>query len=67
MANAINTSTPCVLVSKTFLYYGVEGALRCAAIVESLWVFAEFVFVGYKAWPPFLCLGALVSGTDDVP
>jgi hypothetical protein len=30
-------------------------------------VFAEFIFVGYKVWPLFLGLGALVSGTDDVP
>jgi hypothetical protein len=30
-------------------------------------VFADFVFVGYKAWPLSLGLGALVSGTDDVP
>ena len=48
-------------------HFCCQGALRSAAIVGSLWVFAEFVFVGYKAWPPFLGLGALVSGTDDVP
>jgi hypothetical protein len=45
-----------------------EGAQRCVASGESLCVFAEFVFVGYKVWPPLLLgLGALVSGTDDVP
>jgi hypothetical protein len=30
-------------------------------------VLAESVFVGCKVWPVFLGLGALVSGTDDVP
>jgi hypothetical protein len=30
-------------------------------------VFAEFVFVGFKVRHVFLGLGALVSGTDDVP
>jgi hypothetical protein len=30
-------------------------------------VFLEFICVGYKVWPLFLGLEALVSGTDDVP
>jgi hypothetical protein len=30
-------------------------------------VFVEFVFVGFKVRHVFLSLGALVSGTDDVP
>jgi hypothetical protein len=30
-------------------------------------VLAEFVFVRCKAWPLFLGLEDIVSGTDDVP
>jgi len=28
---------------------------------------AEFCSVGYKSWPLFVGLGALLSGTNDVP
>jgi hypothetical protein len=55
-----------VTIFKKKNYY-CEGAQRCTAYGESPCVFVELVFVGYKAWPLFLGLGALVSGTDDVP
>ena len=48
----------------------VEGARWCISRGEkgeSLYVFGEFLIVGYEVWPLSLGLGSLVSGTDDVP
>jgi hypothetical protein len=48
-------------------HFCCEGVQRCTTYGESPRVFAEFVFVGFKVRLVFLGLGALVSGTDDVP
>lgn len=45
----------------------VEGARWCISKGESLYVFGEFLIVGYEVWPVSLGLGSLVSGSDDVP
>ena len=50
-----------------FDLFFVEGARRCISSGESLCVFGEVLLVGYEVWPISLGLGALVSGTDDVP
>ena len=44
-----------------------EGAFRCTSAGVSLDVYGEIVLVGHEGWLLALGLGALVSGTDDVP
>ena len=44
-----------------------EDALSCISSVESWSVVGELVCVGYEVRLGTLGLGALVSGTDDVP
>ena len=47
--------------------FGWEGAQQCISSGESSWVPREVIFVGYEVWLVSLGLGALVSGSDDVP
>jgi hypothetical protein len=56
-----------VVVEVNADHFCCDGAQRCAASGESSCVFAELIYVGYKAWPLILSVGALVSGTDDAP
>ena len=44
-----------------------EDALQCVFSGESWYVAGEIVCVGYEARLVILGLGALVSGTDDIP